>query len=67
MLAVETPGDALLMALLAAAAWWHVDGTVRTYDCRICGEVDELVELAEQQLAATRRELTQAERDRYLS
>ena len=43
-----------------------VDGTVRTYDCMICGELDELVELAETRLATTRRELTPAERARYL-
>ena len=42
------------------------DGTVRTYRCEICGRVDDLVELAERQLAGTRRELTQAERDFYL-
>jgi WD40 repeat protein len=43
-----------------------VDGTVRTYDCDICGDLGELVELAERRLAATRRELTQGERTRYL-
>ncbi|HEU0246910.1 MAG TPA: hypothetical protein VFR38_07465 [Gaiellaceae bacterium] len=44
-----------------------VDGAVRTYDCHICGDLDELVEIAEKRLAATRRELTPAERERYLS
>jgi WD40 repeat protein len=44
-----------------------VDGTVRMYDCDVCGKLDELVELAQQRLAATRRELTAAERARYLS
>ncbi len=43
-----------------------VDGTVRTYDCVICGDLGALVELAEKRLAATRRELTPAERTRYL-
>ena len=43
-----------------------VDGTVRRYRCEICGDLGELVELAEQRLAATRRELTPAERARYL-
>ncbi len=43
-----------------------VDGTVRTYRCELCGGVDELVALAKRQLAATRRELTPAERELYL-
>ena len=43
-----------------------VDGTVRTYDCELCGGVDELIELADGRLAGTRRELTEAERERYL-
>ena len=42
------------------------DGTVRTYGCQLCGRLDELVELAERRLAATRRELTPGERERYL-
>ena len=42
------------------------DGTVRTYRCDPCGDVDELVELADRRLAGTRRELTEAERERYL-
>ena len=42
------------------------DGTVRTYRCDLCGGVDELVELADRHLAGTRRELTEAERERYL-
>ena len=43
-----------------------VDGTVRTYVCEICGGLDERVELAERRLAATGRELTPEERERYL-
>ena len=43
-----------------------VDGTVRTYDCEICGDLGKLVELAERRLAATRRVLTPEERGRYL-
>ncbi len=43
-----------------------VDGTVRTYRCELCGGVDELVELAERQLAKTGRELTSDERALYL-
>jgi hypothetical protein len=42
------------------------DGTVRTYRCDLCGGVGELVEFADRRLAGTRRELTEAERDRYL-
>jgi hypothetical protein len=42
------------------------DGTVRTYDCEICGDLGEPVQLAERRLAATRRELTPGERARYL-
>ena len=42
------------------------DGTVRTYLCEVCGGLDELLALAEERLAATGRELTTAERLRYL-
>jgi WD40 repeat protein len=44
-----------------------VDGTVRTYHCDICGDLSELVALAERRLAATRRALTASERARYVS
>jgi WD40 repeat protein len=43
-----------------------VDGTVRTYTCEVCGSLDELVALAGERLAATGRELTPEERERYL-
>lgn len=43
-----------------------VDGTVRTYRCELCDGIDALVELADERLAATGRELTPAERRRYL-
>jgi WD40 repeat protein len=43
-----------------------VDGTVRLYRCDICGGVDDLVALADSRLARTGRELTDAERERYL-
>ena len=43
-----------------------IDGTVRTYGCEICGGLDELIALADQRLAATGRELTSEERERYL-
>ncbi len=43
-----------------------VDGTVRAYECGICGELDDLLALAEERLAATGRELTPEERERYL-
>jgi hypothetical protein len=41
------------------------DGTVRRYRCVVCGGIDELVGLAERRLAATGRELTAEERERY--
>jgi WD40 repeat protein len=43
-----------------------VDGTVRTYDCQVCGGVDELVALARQRLAQTGRRFTPDERARLL-
>jgi WD40 repeat protein len=43
-----------------------VDGTVRRYVCVVCGDLDELLTLADERLAATGRELTEEERDRYL-
>ena len=42
------------------------DGTVRTYRCAVCGGVDDLLALAGRGSQATRRELTPAERERYL-
>jgi WD40 repeat protein len=42
------------------------DHTVRKYSCRICGGIDELVELAQNRLAAVKRELTSEERAKYL-
>ena len=42
------------------------DGTVRRYDCDMCGDLDDLVALAEARLAATRRTLTRDESERYL-
>jgi WD40 repeat protein len=38
-----------------------VDGTIRAYDCIICGGVPELLRLADARLAATGRRLTRAE------
>ena len=43
-----------------------VDGTVRTYDCDVCGDLDELLAIADRRLAVTGRELTAEERKRYL-
>jgi WD40 repeat protein len=43
-----------------------VDGTVRTYRCEICGGLDALLALAQRRLADTGRELSAAERERYL-
>ena len=42
------------------------DGTVRTYDCDVCGNLDELLAMADRRLAVTGRELTPEERERYL-
>ena len=42
------------------------DGTVRSYRCEVCGGLDDLVTLAERRRAATGRELSSAERERYL-
>ena len=42
------------------------DGAVRRYVCTVCGSVSDLVALAEQRLATTRRVLTPEERARYL-
>jgi WD40 repeat protein len=42
------------------------DGTVAAYGCRICGEVPELLALADERLAATGRGLTPEERELYL-
>jgi hypothetical protein len=30
VLAVETPGDALVLAVAAASGWWSISGTMRT-------------------------------------
>ena len=43
-----------------------VDGTIRTYRCEICGGLGDLLALARNRLAATDRELTDGERERYL-
>jgi WD40 repeat protein len=32
-----------------------LEGTVKTYDCRLCGGIDDLVQLARQRLANLRR------------
>jgi WD40 repeat protein len=41
-------------------------GGVGTYKCGVCGGLDELMALAERRLARTGRQLTAAERERYL-
>jgi hypothetical protein len=43
-----------------------IDGTLRAYSCDICGRPQQLLRLAERRLAATGREVTPAERRRYL-
>jgi WD40 repeat protein len=42
------------------------DGTVRRAPCEVCGQLDELVLLAEKRLDATGRQLTDEQRRRYL-
>jgi WD40 repeat protein len=54
--------DATGRAVVTAGA----DGTVRRYECEVCGGLDDLVALAEQRLEATGRELTDEERERYV-
>ena len=41
------------------------DGTVRLWQCTICGGIDDLVALADARLAATGRQPTDEERRRY--
>ena len=42
------------------------DGVVGTHECAICGEIDELLQLADERLAVTGRELAPEERELYL-
>jgi WD40 repeat protein/cytoskeletal protein RodZ len=42
------------------------DGSLRTFDCEICGRLQPLVELAKRRLATLARPLDRAERRRYL-
>ena len=42
------------------------DGTYRSYACEVCAGIPGLLRLAEQRLETTGRELTPAERLRYL-
>ena len=66
---VGHPGRALAVSFdptggrIAAVA---ADGTFRTYSCEFCTGIPGLLRLAERRLAATGRELTAAERRRYL-
>ena len=66
-----TSGDVLLVLRDARQADMSPDGRrvlvsgdrARIHDCDVCGELDELLALAERRVT---RELTQAERERYL-
>jgi WD40 repeat protein len=54
-----------------ASTGWRVltaseDGTVRTWVCETCGQIDELLVLAGERLEATGRKLTPEESARYL-
>ena len=42
------------------------DGTVRTFECTVCGRIDELVRLAKQRIDGLEAGLSNAERLRYL-
>jgi WD40 repeat protein len=42
------------------------DGTVRAFECTVCGRVDELVRLAQRRLSSLERGLSASERRRYL-
>ncbi len=42
------------------------DGTVRRATCEVCGDVEELLSIADARLAATGRVLTDAERRTYV-
>jgi WD40 repeat protein len=43
-----------------------VDGSLRSYRCEVCGGIPDLLRLAERRLSAIGRELSAAERRRYL-
>jgi WD40 repeat protein len=43
-----------------------IDGTLRRYRCELCGGIDDLLAIADKRLRGTGRELTNAERARYL-
>jgi hypothetical protein len=43
-----------------------VDGAFRSYSCKVCAGIPGLLGFAEMRLKATGRELTPAERARYL-
>jgi hypothetical protein len=43
-----------------------IDGVFRSYSCKVCAGIPGLLRFAEMRLEATGRELTPAERLRYL-
>jgi WD40 repeat protein len=43
------------------------DGSLRTYDCEVCGKLPSLVRLAQRRLDTLRHGLTPAERSKYLA
>jgi hypothetical protein len=48
-----------LTAIALSPAGWKIaaggaEGTVKTYDCRLCGNIDDLVAVARQRLAHLR-------------
>ena len=51
--------DPILTSIAFSPTGWRIatggeSGTVRTYDCRVCGEVDELVALAQRRIEQLR-------------
>ena len=60
----------LLAASFDSSAHWvstiSTDGTLRRYACGVCGAIPKLLRLVQTRLASTGRELTVAERQRYL-
>jgi WD40 repeat protein len=60
LLAVNGPLDHPLTAVALSPRGWRIvagglHGSVKTYDCRICGNIDDLVSLARERLANLRR------------
>jgi hypothetical protein len=60
LLAVNGHGDHPLTAVALSPHGWRIaagglHGSVKTYDCRLCGNIDDLVAVARGRLANLRR------------